>query len=680
MAGASYLPVVVADGDPSASVWAYRSLMSSANGGGVSQLTAGQGVTLSPSGGTGVVQVTNSGVTQLTAGPLITLTPSGGTGNVQISGVAQPSTWVGTATSDLDMNGSHVIKNLTGNLTLQDYGLVNYATGGIVTESGGYRTHTFLSSGTLQVYGTLTSVSYLVVAGGGGGGSINCAGGGGAGGTILSTGQVLDNNSGIPYSVTIGSGGAGGGTSNGAGGSGQQSTAFDVIAPGGSGGGNNNGVSGPACGGGGGYNGYKGGSGSLGGNGGDGSLTGYPTAAGGGGGGMGGNGASAVSGSNNGGAGGAGQTYILGGVSYTLAGGGGGGGDGTGGAGVAGGGRGGDPTYKFPSSGTPNTGGGGGGGGGGGLYYGASGGSGIVIVSYPFSTTSSSITLGTTGEIQLSSLAKTSIASQGPVNVSGQGPIALTTPGSMTLTAPSVNVSNRVFTSNASSWTGGTVNTLNGCEIPGYKYIQWAYNNNPGTLIADNNSVLIQAPSVTLGPNGGNFVISGGNLNLYGPTSFNSYAISHVPAITNTGGDLSLSSTTDNTVLTCGLTTGSVILNSPGTLYLNSYNGQVRVYAPTGYFLTDCPFKQRLSGADVLQPVIQSNYISVAGGTPTGSALVVLPSSYSTINSYWVQLTCESQTPYSVSSYKASASSFTIWWTNNTNVTSSSISWMAYGT
>jgi len=91
MAGASYLPVVVANGDPSASVWAYRSLMSGTNGGG--------------------------GVTKLTAGPLITLSPSGGTGEVQISGVAQPSTWVGTATSDLNMN-AHKITNSSGNLTL----------------------------------------------------------------------------------------------------------------------------------------------------------------------------------------------------------------------------------------------------------------------------------------------------------------------------------------------------------------------------------------------------------------------------------------------------------------------------------------------------------------------------------------------------------------------------------
>lgn len=663
MAGASYLPVVVADGDPSASVWAYRSLMSSANGGGVSQLTAGQGVTLSPSGGTGVVQVTNSGVTQLTAGPLITLTPSGGTGNVQISGVAQPSTWVGTATSALNMNGSNVIENLTGNLTLQDYGIVNYATGGIVTEGGGYRTHTFLSSGTLQVFGTLTSVSYLVVAGGGGGGSVNCAGGGGAGGAILSTGQVLDNNSGIPYSVTIGSGGAGGGTSGGAGGSGQQSTAFGVIAPGGSGGSANNGVSGPACGGGGGFNGYSGGSGSLGGNGGSGSKAGQP-AGGGGGGGMGGAGASVASGSNNGGAGGAGQTYVLGGVSYTLAGGGGGGGDGTGGAGVAGGGRGGDPTYTFPTSGAPNTGGGGGGGGGGGLYYGASGGSGIVIVSYPFSTTSSSITLGTTGQIQLSSVATTTIASQGPINVSGQGSIALTTPGTMTLTAPSVKLASCAFTTNNPTWTAGTVNTLYGdtygSGVSSGKYIQWSYNNSPaGTVIADNNTIRLQAPQATINGNGSYLACqSDGTVYMIGSGGASNMSI---------GGTVQLNSVS-NLIKSFGGNFVNGIYNSGGTLLKNM------ILDLTGLSIT----LGATPSAPILQPVIQYGRIAVGTG-PSGSSTITIPVSYTSSSTYQVQVTMWDGPTAQLYATPIAGNQFNVGWTSAGTGTQT-IMWTTFGT
>ena len=44
------------------------------------------------------------------------------------------------------------------------------ATGGTITEAGGYRIHTFNSSGTFTTVGATVSVDYLVVAGGGGGG------------------------------------------------------------------------------------------------------------------------------------------------------------------------------------------------------------------------------------------------------------------------------------------------------------------------------------------------------------------------------------------------------------------------------------------------------------------------------------------------------------------------------
>jgi hypothetical protein len=52
------------------------------------------------------------------------------------------------------------------------------ATGGTITQSGGYTIHTFTSSGNFVPTQNLT-VEYLVVAGGGGGGVF---GGGGAGG------------------------------------------------------------------------------------------------------------------------------------------------------------------------------------------------------------------------------------------------------------------------------------------------------------------------------------------------------------------------------------------------------------------------------------------------------------------------------------------------------------------
>ncbi len=45
------------------------------------------------------------------------------------------------------------------------------ATGGTITESGGYRIHTFTSSGDFVVSGGSLNVEYLIVAGGGGGGA-----------------------------------------------------------------------------------------------------------------------------------------------------------------------------------------------------------------------------------------------------------------------------------------------------------------------------------------------------------------------------------------------------------------------------------------------------------------------------------------------------------------------------
>jgi hypothetical protein len=56
-------------------------------GGGVAQLLAGTGITLSPSGGTGTVTVTASGagVSQIIAGTNVTISPSGGTGAVTVN-------------------------------------------------------------------------------------------------------------------------------------------------------------------------------------------------------------------------------------------------------------------------------------------------------------------------------------------------------------------------------------------------------------------------------------------------------------------------------------------------------------------------------------------------------------------------------------------------------------------
>jgi hypothetical protein len=270
------------------------------------------------------------------------------------------------------------------------------ATGGTVTTVGGYRYHTFNSSGSFVTAGATSSdVEYLCVAGGGSGGGYG--GGGGAGGAIDSN-QTFS--AGVTYTVTIGSGGAAfanhtqqgnDGTSSSISGTGIST----VSSTGGGGGGtaSSNGKSG-GSGGGGGYN-SAGGAGTAGqGNAGANAFNNSDPYASGGGGGKGGAG-NTNSGANVAGAGGTGINWkslgtfyaggggggVAGGSGYTQNGVLGAGGSGGGGSGQWGG-------YTAATAGGNNTGGGGGGGG----YNGSisqsltgAGGSGVVILRYLFS-------------------------------------------------------------------------------------------------------------------------------------------------------------------------------------------------------------------------------------------------------------------------------------------------------
>ena len=262
------------------------------------------------------------------------------------------------------------------------------ATGGTISESGGFRYHTFTSSGTFQVTKGSTDIQYLVVAGGGAGGGRFMSGGGGAGGYIAGAATVGVGS----HTITVGAGGVGyddylrGGT-----GGNSYFSAPSVTALGGGGGGSwdssqSSGSSGGSGGGMSGYNnsGYVSGTSGQGNSGAPGAIYG-----GGGGGGAGANGN--VGTGADGGTGGAGRAWENG----TYYAGGGGGGDysgtGTNPGGIGGGGFGANGPNNtsggIPGPGTANTGGGGGGCNG---YLGttaartgANGGSGIVIIRYP---------------------------------------------------------------------------------------------------------------------------------------------------------------------------------------------------------------------------------------------------------------------------------------------------------
>ncbi len=253
------------------------------------------------------------------------------------------------------------------------------ATGGTITEIGGYRIHTFTSSGLFTVNKSM-NVEYLVVSGGGGGlGSTG--GGGGAGGMLEGTNYPVTPQT---YTITVGMGGIGGySPTNG------ENSVFDTItAIGGGSGLNGNGGSG----GGGRYSLIPGGIGTPGqgnnggdgktGTGGSGSGHGYGAGGGGGKSAVGGNAIECKSGD-----GGAGKVSSITGIAVTYAGGGGGGADSyrtcpAGIGGVGGGGNGG--YFSAGTAGAANTGGGGGGGANAtsSTWVGGAGGSGIVVIRY----------------------------------------------------------------------------------------------------------------------------------------------------------------------------------------------------------------------------------------------------------------------------------------------------------
>ena len=259
------------------------------------------------------------------------------------------------------------------------------ATGGTITNIGGYRIHTFTTSGTFTVTNA-GDIEYLIVAGGGGGGSnssYSATGAGGGGGGGLSTGSIAINAQ--TYSVIIGAGGSGKvGYGNGS--PGGDSSAFTITTIGG---GFGAGVS-AAGGSGGSGGGASNASANSGGSGvpGQGNSGGAGFSGNGGGGGGGASAAGGFGDNGIGGTGGAGSSNSFRtGLAENYSGGGGGGGGtgGTGGGGGSGiGGQGGSTaTSSNSTNGTPNTGGGGGGGSYGASAYGGNGGSGIVIVRYP---------------------------------------------------------------------------------------------------------------------------------------------------------------------------------------------------------------------------------------------------------------------------------------------------------
>ena len=279
----------------------------------------------------------------------------------------------------------------------QSIGGMSATSDGTTTTNGGYKIHTFTTSGTFTVFSG-GEIDYLIVAGGGAGATTD-GGGGGAGGVVYGTMNVQAGD----YDITRGNGGASVNSNDSAGLSGSNSTALGFTAIGGGGGGvdrhGGTGNQGPKSGGSGGGGGsrqgttssstYWGGASSTqnstgstgyGNNGGDGvgeASTPSSTRYSGGGGGAGEAGKDGSDSSDRGG-GGDGIEWPSGSGTY-YGGGGGGGHNNVGQGGQGGGGNG--SSGGSTTAGAANT-GGGGGGGGNGHTRGGAGGTGIVIIRY----------------------------------------------------------------------------------------------------------------------------------------------------------------------------------------------------------------------------------------------------------------------------------------------------------
>ncbi|MFH1232470.1 MAG: hypothetical protein V1651_01225, partial [Patescibacteria group bacterium] len=321
-----------------------------------------------------------------------------------------------------------------GNVGIGTFGYTNpvTATGGTITEVGGYRIHTFTTSGTFQVTAGSGNVDVLAVAGGGGGGAVNDGntGGGGAGGFVTNDGFAVTPQA---YAVVIGAGGAV--ASNGG-----NSSFSTISAIGGGAGGRYDSIPGSNGGSGGGAgqgnNLVSGGTGVTGQGfaGGSTGVAGDWGYSGGGGGGANAVGNNAYSTNHKeGGHGGAGRSSSISGSSVTYAGGGAGSSHNIATAGIPQGGAGGGGNGRYGATagtaGGVNT--GGGGGGGGEWVAGGSGGSGIVIVRYPIGVIASAklSIVGTSGlSAQLFDIASSSGLSY--LNVSANGNVGIGTTSS----------------------------------------------------------------------------------------------------------------------------------------------------------------------------------------------------------------------------------------------------------
>lgn len=185
---------------------------------------------------TGVANTINLSATSV-AGKSISYSATGLPDGLSVSGntiTGTPST-VGTYAANVTATAATTSKAATIPLNWSIISAAIAASGGTETTVGGYKYHTFTTSGTFTVTSSPgANVEYLVVGGGGGGGGTdgNGVAGGGAGGYRFGSITPAVQS----YSVVVGGGGAAGTSGGGSGGAGGNSSIFSITSAGGGGG------------------------------------------------------------------------------------------------------------------------------------------------------------------------------------------------------------------------------------------------------------------------------------------------------------------------------------------------------------------------------------------------------------------------------------------------------------
>jgi hypothetical protein len=217
------------------------------------------------------------------------------------------------------------------------------------------------------------------------------------------------------------------------------------------------------------------------------------------------------------------------------------------------------------------------------------------------------------------------------------------------------------ITTNAATWTTGSLTTLIGDVIGGDKYIKWSYDNNPGTLINDNHSINITAPTTILSNTGDCDLYGGGRVRLYAP---NINIEDTTGNIINFGSNVYDSFTNiGDQRIKYGTVSGSnifTIRNISGDIDLEGSN-----------------VTRTLSGVQIGQPVLQYGEATSSGNN--GSVVVTLPTAYTSAASYVAFVSMMDADPAEMSVVRNTSSEIEIFWAQ-AGGGSHTVAWNTMGT